>query len=126
MFASILGNDITAYRSDSITLDATTTGATQYEWFFNNTVITDETDSTLSVLETGIYKVVIIANENTYQDEINITLIGLPNVNYIITTECDDTTSDGFVSFDFTQYESSLTDDDTDMDGIYKFCHYNN
>ncbi len=112
IFAQVdLGNDIIACQGDSVILDATTTGATQYEWFLNNTVITDETDATLNVLETGMYKVVVIANGNTYQDEINITLISLPNANYITAIECDDTTPDGFVSFDLTQYESSLTDD---------------
>ncbi len=111
IFAQVnLGADINTCEGNTITLDATTTGATQYQWFFNNTLLSGETQATLSVLQTGLYKTVVTANGNTYQDEINVTFNNLPVANYITVAECDDNTPDGFVSINITQYESSLTD----------------
>ncbi len=68
-----LGADQTICEGETVTLDATTAGAT-YEWQDGST------NPTFEVNTSGVYEVMVTANGCTSMDEINVTVTELPIV----------------------------------------------
>ena len=60
--------------ADSYQIVSSNTTADAYEWFFNGVVIPGETTSTLTVYQSGTYKVRITCGINNIEDEIVVTL----------------------------------------------------
>ncbi len=98
-----LGEDITACEGSTVILDATTTGASTYLWYFEGFPIAGETNATLSVHTSGEYIVqVFISSQIIYQDEILVTFIpGPPVANPTDLVVCDPD-GDGYASVDLT------------------------
>jgi len=114
IFAQVdLGDDLESCQGDMLTLDATTTNASSYQWYFNDDIITAATQEIFDATETGTYKVEVTVSGNVYQDEIQVTLYDLPVANYISVNECDDYIQDGIITIDLTQFNTSITDDVT-------------
>ena len=60
--------------ADSYQIVSSNTTADAYEWFFNGVVIPGETTSTLTVYQSGTYKLRITCGINNIEDEIVVTL----------------------------------------------------
>lgn len=60
--------------ADSYQIVSSNTTADAYEWFFNGVLIPGETTSTLTVYQSGTYKVRITCGINNIEDEIVVTL----------------------------------------------------
>jgi gliding motility-associated-like protein len=60
--------------ADSYEIVSSNTTADAYQWFFNNVLIPGETGSTLTVFQSGTYKVRITCGINNVEDEIVVTL----------------------------------------------------
>ena len=60
--------------ADSYQIVSSNTTADAYQWFFNNVLIPGETGSTLTVFQSGTYKVRITCGINNVEDEIVVTL----------------------------------------------------
>jgi gliding motility-associated-like protein len=60
--------------ADSYQIISSNTTADAYQWFFNNVLIPGETGSTLTVFQSGTYKVRITCGINNVEDEIVVTL----------------------------------------------------
>ena len=71
-----LGNDTTLCEGETLTLDATTAGATSYNWQNGAS-----TDSTFNVTESDRYGVEVIVNGCSGTDSINVNFNPLPIVN---------------------------------------------
>ncbi len=83
---STLGDDLILCGETETSLDGTTNGATAYEWYVFDEeeeqyeLIPGEEEATLTVSETGNYKVVVsdALNEETDEDDINVSFYPEP------------------------------------------------
>ncbi|MDT0648708.1 T9SS type B sorting domain-containing protein [Autumnicola edwardsiae] len=83
---STLGEDRIGCGDEQIILDGTTNGAIDYEWYVYNEasgtydILADETNSTLSVINSGNYRVVVYGAEadDTAEDDVNVTFYDEP------------------------------------------------
>lgn len=77
-----------------------------YQWFLNNVLISDETNPTLTAVESGNYRVLIeipIAQTIcTIEDDINITLSSTQSSNSIANFELCDVDNNGIQTFDLS------------------------
>ncbi|WP_299112967.1 T9SS type B sorting domain-containing protein [uncultured Winogradskyella sp.] len=78
-----------------------------YAWFFNNTLIPTETQSTLDVTETGNYRIEVSIPLSDItciiEDDINITISSTQSSDPISDFElCDDTSNNGIETFDLS------------------------
>lgn len=86
---TIDGGDQSYCDVDEVVLTTSTTGPVEtYQWYLNDTVLTGETNETLTVTETGDYKVIIDGTDcdTTEEDEVTITFLGLPCNTAVCTT----------------------------------------
>jgi gliding motility-associated-like protein len=60
--------------ADSYEIVSSNTTADAYQWFLNDTLIPGETGTTLTVFQSGTYKVRITCGINNVEDEIEVTL----------------------------------------------------
>ena len=83
---STLGEDRIACGGEEVTLDGTTEGATEYEWYVYNEnsgtydLLTGETNPTLNVTTSGNYQVVVKNSEvnDSAEDDVNVTFYDKP------------------------------------------------
>ena len=85
---NLLGPPIAACKSDIVTLDATTTNATGYNWYADNgsgfTQITGENSETINVNTTGNYRVeVLMASGNNIISDIYVHFSTAPITNTV-------------------------------------------
>ncbi|WP_022829221.1 fibronectin type III domain-containing protein, partial [Flavobacterium antarcticum] len=101
-----LGEDIVAC-ADSVTLNALegvidlNNVPVVFEWYFNNVLIAGETQSTITVTQSGTYTVKGNCGLNPVEDSIEVTLSPAINVTSPLPYEiCDTAPFDGFEGFD--------------------------
>ncbi|MFC4635373.1 choice-of-anchor L domain-containing protein [Dokdonia ponticola] len=75
-----LGDDIDACETDMVVLDVDILDSSaSFSWFFNSTILIDETSSTLNVTEAGEYAVVVTFNSGcTFSDVIMVDFTTAP------------------------------------------------
>lgn len=106
-----LGPDLTTC-ADSVTLNGDTQNPlATYEWFNNGSIISGETNPTLTITSSGTYTVnVSVPINNTtceFTDSINITLNSEQSAGNISDYEiCDDPSNDGIGMFDLSIMDS--------------------
>jgi len=106
--------------ADFSTCDAFTTLSAEtnnpqanYEWFLDNTIISNETNSTLIATNSGSYSVVISVPLNeticTFEDDITIVLNSTQSFSQLNDFEqCDDASNDGTENFDLTTLNTEV------------------
>lgn len=86
-----------------LTLNATITGATSYNWYKNGSLLIGENNPTYEVTSAGVYKVDVILNSTcTTTDEIVIEFTQPILTNPITLLQCDDD-NDGISTFNLTK-----------------------
>ncbi|MBX2826915.1 MAG: T9SS type B sorting domain-containing protein [Flavobacteriaceae bacterium] len=84
---NLLGAPIAACEGDTVNLDATTTGATSYEWYSDIgsgfQVITGETNPTLSVTSSAQYRVVVVTPTGNIISEVQAVFNIVPVTNMV-------------------------------------------
>lgn len=102
--ASLCGFDSTIITAESAFAD-------EYEWYFNNTLLTGEVSSELTVTESGLYKVIVYDAQCNVseEDEVLINLYDDANPNPVddITT-CDGPEADNIENFDLEIQTSGI------------------
>ncbi len=108
-----LGPDITTCATNTtISADIQNPLAT-YEWFKNDVLLTAESNTSLFVTDSGVYRVLITIPINnttcTIEDEISITLESEQPSNPISDFElCDDPSNDGIETFNLPNKDSEI------------------
>ncbi|MDC6366749.1 MULTISPECIES: T9SS type B sorting domain-containing protein [Flavobacteriaceae] len=73
---NLLGSPISACEGDSVTLDATTIGATGYEWYRDDgsgfQLVTGESNATLNVTSSATYRVVVITGTGAIVSDVQV------------------------------------------------------
>lgn len=82
IISNLLGAPITACASDTVTLDATTAGAVNYEWYENLgsgfTVLTGENNATLPADQNALYRVRVTTSTETIVSEVQVSFSPIP------------------------------------------------
>ena len=110
-----LGDDIqTCASSEILNADIENPNAI-YSWFFNNILIDNADQSSLTVTESGTYSVQIeipySSSTCTIEDHINVNLNNAEDINPISNYEiCDDPSGDIIETFDLTTKNTSILD----------------
>jgi len=108
-----LGPDISTCASE-VVLDADVgNNLSTYEWFFNGAPVSNATDATLAVDQSGEYRVVVSSpiggSTCIIEDSINVSIDSEQSVGAISNMEvCDDPSGDGIENFDLTTKNDEL------------------
>lgn len=80
--SNLLGPPVAACDGDSVLLDATTTGASAYEWYMDSGsgfgVISGATNPTFSVLNSALYRVVVTTPMETIVSDVQVAFNEVP------------------------------------------------
>jgi len=68
-----LGPNQNICNQQTTTINATTSGATNYQWFFNNVLMVGVNSSSITVSQSGTYKCVLTCGINTVEDSVIVT-----------------------------------------------------
>ena len=68
-----LGPNQTLCNQATTTITATTSGATNYQWYFNNVLIPGVNSSTITVSQSGTYKCQLTCGINIVEDQVVVT-----------------------------------------------------
>ncbi|WP_420320059.1 T9SS type B sorting domain-containing protein [Flagellimonas sp.] len=84
---NLLGAPIAACAGDTISLDATTTGATAYEWYQDTgsgfQLISGETNPTLNISATAHYRVVVVTPTGNILSDVQAVFNPIPTTNVV-------------------------------------------
>lgn len=128
---TIDGGDQSYCDVDEVTLTTSTTGPVQsYQWYLNNTILTGETSETLTVSETGDYKVSIDGTDcdTTEEDEVTVTFLELPcNISVCTSIDFEEDFGTGTerVCLDPNVSSSTYICNDTTQIEDGQYCIYN-
>jgi gliding motility-associated-like protein len=103
----LISNNNPRCTNEVITLNATTIGATNYNWFKNGNLLPTETNPTLIVNDSGTYAVEATVGSCIVPGEIiieNQAVLNLNVANYFL---CENN-SDGFATFDLNEIRNNL------------------
>lgn len=73
-------------QGSSYTITASTSSNVSYQWYMNNQLIIGATNNSISVNQTGIYKVRITSNSTgcqKYSNSVNLTVLPVPTLNVV-------------------------------------------
>ncbi|RZN78707.1 MAG: T9SS type B sorting domain-containing protein [Winogradskyella sp.] len=122
-FTVDLGADVNQCEGDAdVDLDATTVGATSYQWSLNGVDLVGETNPTLTVMSpnSGTYLVTVTDAAGCIDtDDILINYAPIPVANPVDDQIICDDDNDGFWDFDFTTFNATVIGTQTDVSVSY-------
>ena len=109
IISNLLGPPISACENDIITLDATTTDATAYNWFMDGgsgfQPIIGENNPTLAVTTNGAYRVnVTLPDGSTVISDVEVVYSAMPIANPLT----DDASCSGATTYDLSQKDTEV------------------
>ena len=105
-----LGPDIETCEGETIVLDGTSPNSgVLYTWFFNGTPIPDETNPTLTVTQSGLYRLEAVDGATNCNSEVTVTFNDSPLANEPSPLVVCDDNNDGIAVFDLTIVISEVT-----------------
>ena len=85
--SNLLGPPVAACENDTVILDATTAGATGYEWYRDDgsgfQLIFGETNPTLNVVDSSLYRVVVVIPTGTIISDVQVGFSTLPTTSVV-------------------------------------------
>lgn len=108
-------------EGDSLLLNATQPGATNYQWFRDGAPLPGETSSTYNVTQAGTYVVEFIQNSCALSGEIEIDYQPLPVINTPLTLVQCGSSQDITTTFNLPLTIPPMTNNDPELNGLHFF-----
>lgn len=115
----LVSNGYALCEGETHLLDATESGASNYQWFKNNVALPGETNPTYIVTEAGIYRAEFMLSPTCAAfGEISIEYVPKPQINEIATLIQCDPDANGITEFNLPQVISLITNNNPELNSV--------